>query len=51
MKTNVLFFKTFMHLNMHDGIDFYGFNKLKPNSSGQFFKLYPGIVGFSNVLF
>ena len=24
---------------------------VKPNSSGQFFKLYCGIVGFSNVLF
>ena len=25
--------------------------KLKPNSSGQNFKLYRGIIGFSNVLF
>ena len=28
MKSNALFFKTFMHINMHDGIDFDGFNDL-----------------------
>ena len=39
---------------MYFGIDktngSYNELKLKPNSSGQFFKLYRGIVGFSNVL-
>ena len=28
MKSNALFFKTFMYTNMHDGIDFDGFNDL-----------------------
>ena len=28
MKSNALFFKTFMYVNMHDGIDFHGFNNL-----------------------
>ena len=28
MKSNALFFKTFMYINMHDKIDFDGFNNL-----------------------
>ena len=28
MKSDALFFKTFIFINLHDGIDFHGFNNL-----------------------